>query len=93
MGSRVGRAGVVGGEDGEAHFVVFEVLVAFDEPDVAGAEHGVRCSEEVGAETIEGGEGVVDFREEGGGDGGGFGCLGIVTWDEWGKRLEKKTHD
>lgn len=65
MGSWVRGAGVVGGEDGKAHLFVLEVLVAFHEPDVAGAEHGVRCGEEVGAETFEGREGVVDMRKEG----------------------------
>lgn len=80
VGARVGGAGVVGGEDGKFHAFVEGGLGAFDEPDVAGAEHAVGRGEEVGAEGFEGGEGGVDVGEEGGGDWCGIGRLGGLEY-------------
>ena len=63
MGAGVGRAGVVGGEDGKFHVFVHCYVCAFDEPDVAGAEHALGGGDEVGAKGGEGREGRVDVRE------------------------------
>lgn len=52
------------------------VVVAFDEPDEAGAEHGVCGCEEGRAEGFDAGEGGGEFFFEGGGDGGGGGGEG-----------------
>lgn len=75
MGAGVGGAGVVCGEDGEFHVIVEGGLVAFYEPDVAGAEHGVGGGEEVGAQGSEGREGRVYLVQEGFRNGGGIGAL------------------
>ena len=52
------------------------VIVAFDEPDETGAEHGICGCEEGGAEGFDAGEGGGDSFFEGGGDGGGGGGEG-----------------
>ena len=52
------------------------VVIAFDEPDEAWAEHGVGGCEEGGAEGFDTGEGGGDSFFEGGGDGGGGGGEG-----------------
>ena len=83
MRARQGRAGEVGRQDGELvfHQVGVSVLVA-DEPDEAGAEHGVGGRDEGVSEGVGGGEGVAEFgSEEGGhfGRGGGEGGEELVV--------------
>lgn len=47
-----------------------------DEPDEAGAEHGVGGRDEAGSERFGGGEGIADFGREGGGHFWGVGGEG-----------------
>lgn len=56
MGAGIRGACVVGGKDGEFHAVVERVLIAFNEPDVAGAKHGIGGGEDVGAKGGKGRE-------------------------------------
>ena len=71
VGSRVGRAGVVGTEDLHQTFAL-EVL---GKPDETRAEHGVGGSQEVKLEGFDGGTGVDDVLGELFGDLGGGGGL------------------
>lgn len=77
MGPRERRAGKVGRQEREFVFHQVGVLgLVSDEPDEAGAEHGVGGGDESGPEGFGGGEGVADFGGEGGGHFGGFGGEG-----------------
>ena len=65
--ARQGGAGDVGREDRELVFKHIRVAVLVpDEPDEAGAEHGVGGRDEGFLERFEGGEGLVDMGREGG---------------------------
>lgn len=75
MGAGVGGAGEVGGEEGEVADAAAVGGGGVDQPDEAGAEHGVGGGEEGGAEAGDGGEGLGDFGEEGGGEGDLIGGL------------------
>ena len=65
VGARERRAGEVGGQDGEfvLHHDGVPVLVS-DEPDEAGAEHGVGGRDEGVPERFGGGEGLANFGGE-----------------------------
>lgn len=75
MGAWIRGSSVVGGKDGEFHTLVHRVLVAFDEPDIAGAKHGIGGGEEVGAKGGKGGEGGIYLGEQRAGDVDRFGSL------------------
>jgi len=74
MGEREGRAGQVCAQ--QLHLAGFLVL---DDPDEAGAEHGVGGLDQLGAEGVVAGEGV---GQVGGEAGGGFGLLGGEAVEE-----------
>lgn len=78
--ARERRAGEVGRQDGEfvVHHGGVPVLVS-DEPDEAGAEHGVGGRDEGFPERVGGGEGLADF----GGEDGGY------WWRVWGEGGEE----
>lgn len=64
MSSRIGGTGDVGYKDSKGWLDATEAIVSLDQPDKAGAEHGVCGGEEGGTERVEGGEGFVNFELE-----------------------------
>lgn len=70
MGAWVRGAGDVGGEEREL------AVLGLDEPDEAGAEHGVGGGDEFGAEGVDRGEGGFESALKGGGHGGRVGREG-----------------